>query len=122
MRHRRHHAADRQAQLPGQGRARPGLTLKKAFHIARTGRPGPVVVDIPKDVSLNTAPFSYPAPVEMRSYNPVTKGHGGQIRKAISLLLAPSAPTSNRRRSHPRQASAELRVLVDLLGFPCTSP
>src|SRR5215203_7255959 len=46
-------------------------TLKKAFHIARSGRPGPVVVDIPKDVSMATAPFSYPATVEMRSYNPV---------------------------------------------------
>src|ERR687887_2926192 len=53
------------------------MTLKKAFHIARTGRPGPVVVDIPKDVSLKTAPFHYPASVEMRSYNPVRKGHGG---------------------------------------------
>src|SRR5512147_1084462 len=57
-------------------------SIKKAFHIAATGRPGPVVVDIPKDVSLHTAPFSYPARVEMRSYNPVRKGHGGQIRKA----------------------------------------
>src|SRR5436190_8076236 len=62
-------------------------TLKKAFHIARTGRPGPVVVDIPKDVSLKTTPFHYPATVEMRSYNPVRKGHGGQIRKAVQLLL-----------------------------------
>src|SRR6188474_815254 len=55
------------------------LTMKKAFHIARTGRPGPVVVDVPKDVSLKTAPFHYPERVEMRSYNPVKKGHGGQI-------------------------------------------
>ena len=52
--------------------------MKKAFHIARTGRPGPVVIDVPKDVSLKTAPFHYPDRVEMRSYNPVRKGHGGQ--------------------------------------------
>ncbi|MFM7973142.1 MAG: thiamine pyrophosphate-binding protein, partial [Betaproteobacteria bacterium] len=63
------------------------LTIKKAFHIARTGRPGPVVVDIPKDVSLNTTAFHYPETVEMRSYSPARKGHGGQIRKAVQLLL-----------------------------------
>ena len=68
--------------------------MKKAFHIARTGRPGPVVVDIPKDVSLKTCAFSYPDKVEMRSYNPVKKGHGGQIRKAMQLLLTASGPTS----------------------------
>ena len=62
--------------------------MKKAFHIARTGRPGPVVVDIPKDVSFNKAPYTgYPDKVEMRSYNPVRKGHGGQIRTALQLLL-----------------------------------
>jgi acetolactate synthase-1/2/3 large subunit len=71
------------------------MVMKKAFHIARSGRPGPVVVDIPKDVSFNkTAWTGYPASVEMRSYNPVRKGHGGQIRKALQLLLAPSDPTS----------------------------
>ena len=59
-------------------------TMKKAFHIARTGRPGPVVVDIPKDVSFKKVPYhGYPETVEMRSYNPVRKGHGGQIRKEI---------------------------------------
>ncbi len=70
------------------------VTLKKAFHIARTGRPGPVVVDIPKDVSLKTTPFHYPDTVEMRSYNPVRKGHGGQIRKAVQLLLSAKRPYS----------------------------
>lgn len=68
------------------------LTIKKAFHIARTGRPGPVVVDIPKDVSLKSAPFHYPERVEMRSYNPVRKGHGGQIRKAVQLLMNARRP------------------------------
>ncbi|MEN9372866.1 MAG: hypothetical protein RIR79_418 [Pseudomonadota bacterium] len=98
-------------------------TMKKAFHIARTGRPGPVVVDIPKDVSFKKVPYhGYPESVEMRSYNPVRKGHGGQIRKALQLLLAAKRPyiytgggvlMSN--------ASVELRTLVDMLGYPCTN-
>ncbi|WP_096695773.1 acetolactate synthase 3 catalytic subunit [Polaromonas sp. AER18D-145] len=98
-------------------------TLKKAFHIARSGRPGPVVVDIPKDVSFNKTPYTgYPQTVEMRSYNPVRKGHGGQIRKALQLLMAAKRPyiytgggvlLSN--------ASQELRTLVDMLGYPCTN-
>ncbi len=98
------------------------LTLKKAFHIARTGRPGPVVVDIPKDVSFHTAPFHYPATVEMRSYNPVRKGHGGQIRKAVALLLAAKRPYIYTGGGVVLgNASAELRELVHLLGFPCTN-
>ncbi|RYF46279.1 MAG: acetolactate synthase 3 large subunit, partial [Comamonadaceae bacterium] len=69
------------------------LTMKKAFHIARTGRPGPVVVDIPKDVSFKKIAYSgYPEKVEMRSYNPVRRGHGGQIRKALQLLLTAKRP------------------------------
>ena len=97
--------------------------MKKAFHIARSGRPGPVVVDIPKDVSFNKTTYTgYPEKVEMRSYNPVRKGHGGQIRKAMQLLLAAKRPyiytgggvvLSN--------ATAELRTLVDMLGYPCTN-
>ena len=98
------------------------LTIKKAFHIARTGRPGPVVVDIPKDVSLKTAPFHYPDKVEMRSYNPVRKGHGGQIRKAVQLLLTARRPyVYTGGGVILGNASAELRELVDLLGFPCTN-
>ena len=96
--------------------------MKKAFHIARSGRPGPVVVDIPKDVSLKKCVYEYPETVEMRSYNPVRKGHGGQIRKALQLLMGAKRPyiysgggvlLSN--------ASQELRALVDLLGYPCTN-
>lgn len=97
-------------------------TVKKAFHIARTGRPGPVVVDIPKDVSLKTAPFLYPERVEMRSYNPVKKGHGGQIRKAAQLLLGAKRPYIYTGGGVILgNASAELRELADLLGFPCTN-
>jgi len=98
------------------------LTIKKAFHIARTGRPGPVVVDIPKDVSLKTTPFSYPATIEMRSYSPVRRGHGGQIRKAVQLLMAAKRPyIYSGGGVILGNASAELRELVDLLGFPCTN-
>ncbi len=97
-------------------------TLKKAFHIARTGRPGPVVVDIPKDVSLKTCAFSYPERVEMRSYNPVKKGHGGQIRKAVQLLLGAKRPYIYTGGGVILgNASNELRQLVDLLGVPCTN-
>ncbi len=97
-------------------------TIKKAFHIARTGRPGPVVVDIPKDVSVDTAPFEYPATVEMRSYNPVRKGHGGQIRKAVQLLLGARRPYIYTGGGVILgNASAELRELVNLLGYPCTN-
>src|SRR5215216_4893026 len=59
------------------------VTMKKAFHIATTGRPGPVLVDIPKDVSNLPAHFHYPDTIHMRSYNPVVKGHAGQIKKAL---------------------------------------
>jgi acetolactate synthase I/II/III large subunit len=98
------------------------MTLKKAFHIARTGRPGPVVVDIPKDVSLATTAFSYPATVEMRSYNPVRKGHGGQIRKAVALLMSAKRPYIYTGGGVILgNASAELRELVNLLGYPCTN-
>src|SRR5881394_2278019 len=63
------------------------VTMKKAFHLAQTGRPGPVLVDIPKDVSNLPARFHYPETIHMRSYNPVVKGHAGQIKKALQLLL-----------------------------------
>jgi acetolactate synthase-1/2/3 large subunit len=98
------------------------LTIKKAFHIARTGRPGPVVVDIPKDVSLKTAPFYYPERVEMRSYNPVRKGHSGQIRKAVQLLLGAKRPYIYTGGGVVLgNASAELRELAELLGYPVTN-
>jgi acetolactate synthase-1/2/3 large subunit len=67
-------------------------TIKKAFYIAKTGRPGPVVVDIPKDITAHIADFIYPKTVEMRSYSPVLKGHSGQIKKAVKLLLEAKRP------------------------------
>jgi len=97
--------------------------MKKAFHIARSGRPGPVVVDVPKDVSFNKTPFSgYPETVHMRSYSPVRKGHGGQIRKALQLLMAAKRPYIYTGGGVLLgNASQELRTLVDLLGYPCTN-
>ena len=97
--------------------------MKKAFHIARSGRPGPVVVDIPKDVSYNkTAWTGYPDKVEMRSYNPVRKGHSGQIRKALQLLLAAKRPyIYSGGGVILGNASEELRTLANLLGYPCTN-
>jgi acetolactate synthase-1/2/3 large subunit len=99
------------------------LTLKKAFHIARSGRPGPVVVDIPKDVSFKKTTYEgYPAEVQMRSYNPVRKGHGGQIRKALQLLMAAKRPYIYTGGGVLLgNASQELRTLVDMLGYPVTN-
>lgn len=98
-------------------------TLKKAFHIARSGRPGPVVVDIPKDVSFKKVPFAgYPETVTMRSYNPVRKGHAGQIRKALQLLLTAKRPYIYTGGGVLLgNATAELRTLVDMLGYPVTN-
>ena len=97
--------------------------MKKAFHIARSGRPGPVVVDVPKDVSFNKTTYTgYPETVEMRSYNPVRKGHGGQIRKALQLLLTAKRPYIYTGGGVLLgNATAELRTLVDLLGYPVTN-
>jgi acetolactate synthase-1/2/3 large subunit len=73
-------------------------------------------------VSLKTAPFHYPDRIEMRSYNPVKKGHGGQIRKAVQLLLAAKRPYIYTGGGVILgEASAELRELVHLLGYPCTN-
>ena len=98
------------------------VTIKKAFHIAATGRPGPVVVDIPKDVTMHTAEFAYPAGVEMRSYNPVLKGHAGQIKKALQMLLGARRPLLYTGGGVVLGDAAEpLRELARLLNFPVTS-
>jgi acetolactate synthase I/II/III large subunit len=98
-------------------------TMKKAFHIARSGRPGPVVVDVPKDVSFKKVAYNgYPESVVMRSYNPVRKGHAGQIRKALQLLLTAKRPYIYTGGGVLLgNATAELRTLVDMLGYPCTN-
>jgi acetolactate synthase-1/2/3 large subunit len=98
------------------------LTVKKAFHIAKTGRPGPVVVDIPKDVTTARCRFEYPESVSMRSYNPTVKGHSGQIKKAAQLLLDAKRPMVYTGGGVIlANAAGELRTLVKMLGFPCTN-
>ncbi len=97
-------------------------TIKKAFHIARTGRPGPVVVDIPKDVSRDKCRFNYPAQVSMRSYNPVVKGHQGQIKKAMNLIMRAERPMIYTGGGVIlANAAEELNHFVDAIGFPCTN-
>ena len=96
-------------------------TIKKAFHIAATGRPGPVVVDVPKDVTVHKAAFEYPKKVTLRSYSPVTKGHPMQIKKALQLLLSAKRPFVYFGGGVVLgNASEKLVKLVKALGVPCT--
>ena len=98
------------------------LTLKKAFYVATTGRPGPVVVDIPKDITAHKTEFNYPREITMRSYNPVIKGHAGQVKKALDIILDAKKPMlytgggvilSN--------ASEDLVAFTQTLGAPVTN-
>jgi len=96
-------------------------TLKKAFHLATTGRPGPVVVDIPKDVQNAKSNYEYPQEVDIRSYLPVTKGHSGQIKKAVEMMLAAKRPILYTGGGVILgDASAELTEMTHKLGFPIT--
>ncbi len=98
-------------------------TMRRAFHIARTGRPGPVLVDIPKDVTVAHCKFSPKrGDIVMRSYAPVVKGHQGQIKKAVQMLLSAERPMIYSGGGVVlSDASAELARVVDLLGAPCTN-
>ena len=98
-------------------------TIKKAFQIARTGRPGPVVVDIAKDVTQTNAKFSYPQEdVFIRSYQPVVNGHVGQIKKAVQMLAAAKRPLVYFGGGVTLgNASEELIEFVKTLNIPCTS-
>jgi len=98
------------------------MVMKKAFYIATTGRPGPVLVDIPKDITMHKAVFEYPKELDMRSYKPVDKGHSGQIRKAVQLLLSAERPMIYTGGGVIlANAAPELNTLVDKLGYPCTN-
>ena len=97
--------------------------IKQAFELANSGRPGPVVVDIPKDTTDPNLkfPYEYPKSVSMRSYKPVKKGHSGQIRKAVEQLLAAKQPIVYTGGGIILdKASQELRSLVDMLDLPIT--
>ncbi|KAF3982054.1 MAG: acetolactate synthase 3 large subunit [Methylococcales symbiont of Hymedesmia sp. n. MRB-2018] len=99
-------------------------TMKKAFYVATTGRPGPVVVDVPKDVTDPSIkiPYVYPEEVVMRSYNPIIKGHSGQIKKAVDLLLNAKRPMIYSGGGVVLgEGSAELIEFSKLLEFPVTS-
>jgi len=100
------------------------MTIKKAFYIATTGRPGPVVVDIPKDITNPTdlVEYSYPAEVAIRSYSPASKGHSGQIKKAISMLLSAERPMIYAGGGVIQGNGSELlATLSRKLGFPVTN-
>lgn len=101
----------------------PGI-VKKAFHVAQSGRPGPVLIDIPKDITAPNEkfPFEYPEKIKMRSYNPVQRGHSGQIKKAVNELLAAKNPVIYTGGGVVLgKASEELTELARLLNFPVTN-
>jgi acetolactate synthase-1/2/3 large subunit len=98
------------------------MTVKQAFHLAKTGRPGPILVDLPKDVVADSTEFSYPSKLKIRSYNPTYQGHPGQIRRAVKLIAGAKKPLiyagggviiSN--------ASKELTSLAQKLSIPVTT-
>ncbi|WP_434150638.1 acetolactate synthase 3 large subunit [Methylocaldum gracile subsp. desertum] len=99
-------------------------TIKKAFYIATTGRPGPVVVDVPKDVTDPNIkiPYEYPRSVSIRSYNPQVKGHRWQIKKAVDLLLSAKRPMIYSGGGVILgNASEQLTEITRMLGFPITN-
>ncbi len=98
------------------------VTLKRAFYIATTGRPGPVVVDVPKDVTAAKTNYVYPRKVEIRSYKPVTKGHIGQIKRAVKLMLSAERPMIYTGGGVVLGGGSKLLTeMTRLLGFPITN-
>ena len=99
-------------------------TIKKAFYLANSGRPGPVVVDIPKDITnpADLHPFEYPDEVLIRSYNQVTRGNSGQIKKAVTMLLGAERPVIYSGGGVIQgEGAGLLTALVKRLGYPITS-
>ncbi|ANE56568.1 acetolactate synthase 3 large subunit [Methylomonas sp. DH-1] len=99
-------------------------TIKKAFYVATTGRPGPVLVDVPKDITDPNikVPYKYPKKVSMRSYNPVVTGHKGQIKRAVEMLLNAQRPMIYSGGGVILgEAHEELTELTQLLGYPITN-
>ncbi|MFV1972590.1 MAG: acetolactate synthase 3 large subunit [Thiohalobacterales bacterium] len=98
------------------------VTIKKAFYVATTGRPGPVVVDIPKDITAQKAEYHYPETVSMRSYNPVLVGHAGQIKRAVKLMLGAHRPMLYTGGGVILgNAAASLTELARTLDYPVTN-
>jgi acetolactate synthase-1/2/3 large subunit len=97
-------------------------SVKEAFFLAATGRPGPVLIDLPKDVQAATAPFEYPKEVELRGYQPVVEGHPGQIRRAADLIGGARRPVLYIGGGVMHSdASAEVLQLAEKLQIPVTS-
>jgi len=99
-------------------------TIKKAFYIASSGRPGPVLIDIPKDLTdpRVTTEYKYPDTISMRSYNPVEKGHLGQIKKAVDIILQAKRPVLYTGGGVVLgDASAELTEIAHMLNIPVTN-
>jgi len=97
-------------------------TIKKAFYVATTGRPGPVVVDIPKDITADSCEYEYPKQVDMRSYKPVLKGHTGQIKRAVDLIATARRPMIySGGGAILANANKELTLFTRNLGFPITN-
>ncbi|MGB9735269.1 MAG: biosynthetic-type acetolactate synthase large subunit [bacterium] len=97
-------------------------TIKEAFYIARTGRPGPVVVDIPKDVTVDSTEFHYPENVDLPGYKPVYQGHIGQIKRAIDMILSSKKPVIYTGGGIISSgASKELLTFTELLKAPITN-
>lgn len=98
--------------------------VAKAFYIASTGRPGPVVIDIPKDMTMPNERYEYnfPKKVKLRSYSPPQRGHSGQIKKAVELILKAKRPVIYAGGGVIIDGSSDkLRALVDRLNYPCTN-
>ena len=97
-------------------------TIKKAFYICSTGRPGPVLVDIPKDISAEKFKFSYPTSVSMRSYNPINEDHPEQLKEAIRLIMGSKRPMVYAGGGAILgNATSQLTRFVQMLDFPCTN-
>ncbi len=95
--------------------------FKKAFYVATTGRPGPVVIDIPKDITGEKTDFEYPATIEMRSYHPTVKGHNGQIKRAVELIRSAQRPMIYSGGGVIiGNGSEQLRTFTRSLGYPIT--
>lgn len=96
-------------------------TFKKAFYVATTGRPGPVVIDIPKDITAEKVAFEYPSEIEMRSYKPTMKGHIGQIRRAVEMIKSAERPMIYTGGGVILgNGSEQLRTFTRSLGYPIT--
>ena len=97
-------------------------TFKKAFYIATTGRPGPVVIDIPKDITAAKCDFNYPSEIKMRSYNPTVKGHTGQIKRAAEMILSAERPMIYTGGGVILgDAADKLTAFTRKLGYPITN-